>query len=239
MARSSYMPDREAGQVAWFARFVATLTPSAPLYGVSGSTLTSLTSLNDTVQSAWAAAADPTTRTRATVADKTAALAQMRAAVRPVVSVIQGTATVTDGMLVAAGLTVRKTKPTPRPAPSERPTLTVLGVDGRTVTVRLVGGTKRSRPDNAVSATVLTSAGPTRPLTADGYQFALNTTQTTVSVPFGPSETGDTVWITAFWNGSRGEISPAATAVSVDLPAGGALEVKTVRPTHLRIADAA
>ena len=72
------------------------------------------------------------------------------------------------------------------------------------------------------------SSGPTAPVENDEWKFAANTTRTTISIPFGPSATGDTVWITAFWSNSRDESGPAAAPVSVNLPAGGSVTYTAV-----------
>lgn len=224
MGKNSYMPDSKAAQVAWANNLVEVVQPEAANYGVPAPTMTAFAAINDTLQAAWTASQNEATRTKATVREREVALENMKKAARLIVLLIQGTATVTDGMLIRAGLTVRKTKPTPKPAPTAAPLLEIVKISGRVATLRLRGGDGRGRPAGAVSATVLTSEGPTRPMTIDDLRFTMNTTQTTVNVTFPPSTTGGTAWVTAFWNGSRGEVGAAAQPQELFLPPGGVIQ---------------
>ena len=83
--------------------------------------------------------------------------------------------------------------------------------------------TKRGKPAKVAGAMIFTHTGATAPQSIDTWRFATATTRTTIEIPFGPSATGDTVWVTAFWNNSRDESGPAGTPVSINLPAGGVL----------------
>ena len=238
MPRNSYMPATQADQYAWAVRLNNVLDTKAAAYGVPAATAALFSVVVGHLVAAYAAAGDPSTRTRGSVAAKNNAFAAMKAAAKGIVSIIQGTAGVTDQMKIDAGLTVRKTKPTPKPVPAAAPAITVTAVNGRTVTIQLRHGlSKRAKPANVASATILTSTGAAKPLSAGDFQFNQNTTLTTADVTFGPSETGDTVWITAFWSNNRGESGPAATPVSVSLPAGGA--IATQQMPVMRIAKAA
>lgn len=237
MSKSSYMPDKQADQVAWAAQFLGAVQANAPQYGVPATMVTAFSAIVGTMQEAWAAASNPATRTKGTVAAKDVAVKNMKTYARGMVSIVQGMPGVTDEMKITAGLTVRKTKPTPRPVPVQRPFVKVINVDGRTVRIELrQDAAKRGRPAGVASATVLTASGITSPMTADGWIFGSTTTRTTVDVPFPPSETGDTVWITAYWSNTRGETGPGATPISINLPAGGQMATKAQSSMKLRAA---
>ena len=175
-----------------------------------------------TLQAAWAVSSEDQTRTKGSVAATSNALAEMRAQARNLVSIIQGTPGVTDEMKIDAGLTVRKTTPTPRPSPTVAPYVEIVGTVGRTVTLRLgQSKARRGKPASAASATIFTHVGEAKPSEPGQWQYAKVTTLTSVELPFAPSETGGTVWITAFWTGTRGESGPNAQPISVELPAAG------------------
>jgi hypothetical protein len=73
-------------------------------------------------------------------------------------------------------------------------------------------------------------------LMAGEWTFATSTTKTSFELPFGPSATGDTVWISAFGQNAKDESGPASMPTSVNLPAGGALPREAEQPTPMRIA---
>lgn len=226
MSRDSYMPSKQADQVAWAQNFLTVVQGSLAAYGVSATLMTQFEALTNTLQEAWTAASNVSTRTRGNVAAKDDALRNMKAAARNLVSIIQGTPSVTDQMRLAAGVTVRSTGRTPTPVPAMYPWVgaTGTGPDGRTLVVELrQDKSKRGRPAKVAGATIYTATGPVAPTTADGWRVAANATKTTVAIPFPPSATGDTVWVTASWTNSLQQSGPAARPVSVNLPAGGEL----------------
>lgn len=229
------MPSKKAAQVIWAATFVNVVGNRTDQYGVPKDLMSQFTTINASLQAAWTVAQEPSTRTRGTVAAADNLLKSMRAAAKNLVSIIQGTPSVSDQMKIDAGLTVRKTTPSKKPSPSTSPFIQVNSVDGRTVTIELrQSKSKRGRPTQVAGATVLTYTGTEVPQDPSEWRFATNTSKTTVSVPFGPSTTGDTVFITAFWIGTRGESGPAATPVSVNLPAGGVLPSEAASERRIR-----
>ena len=64
--------------------------------------------------------------------------------------------------------------------------------------------------------------------------FVATTTDTTVQIAFPPSDNGDTVWITAMWVNAKSQTGPAATPVSVNLPAGGVLPQVEAKRSPMR-----
>ncbi len=236
MPNSSYMPAKQAEQVQWAATFMSVVGGQAAQYGVSAALMTEFDALNNTLQSAWSAAVEPSTRTKGTVAAKDAALREMKRAAKNLVSIIQGTPGVTEQMKVDAGLTVRKTHPSPKPAPTEQPLIQVKKVSGRNVTIELrQDAQRRAKPAAVTNALLFTYAGETAPMDTNLGSFVTTTTSRTVTIPFPPSATGDRVWVTAMWANAKAETGPAADPpVFVDLPAGGVLptEAASERPVR-------
>jgi hypothetical protein len=227
MARDSYMPDKQADQVLWSQTFVNVVGAAAAAYGVSATLMTAFETINTTLQTAWTAAIEPSTRTKGVVAAKNDALKAMKAAAKNLVSIIQGTPTVTDQMKIDAGVKVRDTHRSPVPAPANAPIVKVKSTNGRTVTIELLQtASKRSKPAKVTGATVFTHTGPTAPIEKSQWEFFISTSKTTIEIPFGASETGDTVWITAFWHNSKDQSGPAAAPICVDLPRSAAAPMK-------------
>lgn len=231
MSRGS-IPDKIAEQVEWSANLDAVVGPKIAAYGVPVAYWSAMTAANTALQQAWAAASKPETRTRVAVQALHSALKAMREAARNVVLAIRANPAVTPQMLVAAGITVPKAYRTPSPIPATSPILKVTRTDGRTATIELLqAANKRGKPARVMGAMVFTHVGAQPPFSAGGWQFATLTGRTTLEIPFPPSETGDTVWMTAAWVNDRKETGPAATPVSVNLPAAGGMPAEAGQPT--------
>jgi len=218
-----YMPPKQAEQVAWSQNFSTIISSSPATFGLTQPQADAFAGINTTLQQAYLRGTTEGTRTKISVAEKNTALKNMKVAARDLVSIIQGQA-ISAAQKIQLGITVRKDKPTPKPVPSQKPFVKVKKVDGRTVTIELrQDKSKRGKPANVAGATVFTASGDSAPESATDWKFVSNTTRTTLEIPFPPSATGDTVWITAFWNNAKDESGPAAKPVSVNLPAGGVL----------------
>ena len=138
-------------------------------------------------------------------------------------------------MKIDAGITVRKTTPGNKPAPTQSPVVQVTSVDGRTVTARLrQDGERRAKPAGVQNALVFSYTGENPPQDTNLWTFVMTTTKTTIQIPFGPSETGDKVWITAMWVNAKSETGAAAIPVSVNLPAGGTLPQMAEKKSPMR-----
>ncbi len=223
------MPSSQAAQVVW-SQNLATLIANKLVnnYGLSDSQIASFEQANSVLQAAYLASVEPTTRGRITNERKKLALKAMREQARNIVYTVRGNAALTSDQLLQLGISVPKTTRTPSPVPATSPVIKVLKTEGRLVTIELSQTkSRRGKPAKVAGATIFTFVGPVAPQGADGWKFVENTTRTTVELPFPPSSTGDTIWITAFWSNSRDESGPAALPVSTNLPAGGVLPKET------------
>ena len=229
MSRTSYMPDKQGAQVAWSLNFSTVINSAPTVFGLTEQQAQGFASVNTSLQASYLNGTNPSTKTKVTVAAKDTALRNMKIAARDLVSIIQGQPFVSPAQKEQLGITNRKTTTSTIPAPTQKPFIKIVKIDGRTVTVELRQNTsKRGKPAKVAGATVFTATGTAAPEGNEAWSFATNTTKTTFDIPFGPSSTGDTVWITAFWNNAKDQSGPAASAVSVNLPAGGVMpsEVK-------------
>ncbi|MGN6725531.1 MAG: hypothetical protein ACTHLZ_06410 [Tepidisphaeraceae bacterium] len=235
--RNSYMPAKLNEQVAWAANFVAIVMPAVTNYGVPQAMMTAFDTLNTQLQAAWLVSQSESTRTKLTVIQRDKLLKQMRAAAGKLVSIIQGTPDVTDDMLVAAGLTVRSTART-KPDMPLQPVVGVTRINGRDAFIEIMKARgSRGKPARVESATIMIATGDTCPMSMDGFSYYTTTGDTKVTLSFPPSDTGTTVWVTAFWTNTAKVSGPSCTPIPVQLPAGGNYQpVNTQKPAPMRVA---
>jgi hypothetical protein len=74
----------------------------------------------------------------------------------------------------------------------------------------------RGKPANATMATLFRHVGPTPPA---AWLPGTTLTRTKLTMPIPASQSGDTLWISAFWQNARGESGPTSRPISVMLPA--------------------
>ena len=224
---SHYMGRRLNEQVAWMQTFfnVASVDPVSA--GLTQVQVDDFGVLNTALQASWATVQEPSTRTRVTLTAFHNKLKQAKEMAYGLVAYVQASPVVTDDKKVALGVTVRDKTRTVKPAPTAKPFVKVVRTDDRTVYVQLQQEESvRGKPVNVTGATIFTHLGPTAPAALEQWGFSANVTRTRVALPFPPSETGDTAWITAFWRNGKDQAGPACRPISVNLPAGGALPVE-------------
>lgn len=222
--RTTYMPTRLIDQVAWSANFAGIISGGVPRFGLTQEQIDGFVAVNTTLQTAWTIAENPATNSEGARAARNSALQAMKSMASNLVSIIQGTPSVTDQEKVELGVTVRDKTPSKISAPSTKPFVMVKKVEDRMITIELwKDGASRGKPPFVTSGMVFTSTGPTAPTSVEQWKFAAVVTRTGITLPFPPSETVDTVWISAFWVNAKGESGPSATAVSAVLYPGGFL----------------
>jgi hypothetical protein len=222
MAYRSYLPDTDAALLAWSLNFSTRISAGATTYGLTSAQATAYAAVHASYAAALAAV-DPGTRNKSSVAAKNAARDALKAAVRPLVLLVQGTVTVTDAQKLALGLTVRA-QPSPIARPALPPVLDVVAVNGRTVTVRLhdaENAGKRGKPAYVKGAAVFSYVGAVAPEDPAAFKFEGNTTKTVVDVVFPNTVApGSVVYLTAMWFNERAQSGPACTPVSTHVQFG-------------------
>jgi len=225
MARNFYF-GKDADIVAGSANFSTLITANPTTFGLVAAQATAFAALNTTLQSAYAAAINPSTRTPVTVAAKDQAIANMRGNATMLAKIISSTASVTNAQLVSLGLLPRPAR-TPVPAPADAPVIDIVSVSGNTVKIRLHAAddsTKRGKPDGVDGAVVFSFVGASAPTDESAWTNEGITSKTVVDVAF-PSTVagGSKVWFTAFWFNARKQNGPAANPVSTNVAGGSAM----------------
>ena len=139
------------------------------------------------------------------------------ALLRPIYGAIAASATVSDTLKVNLGITIRKV-PSPQPAPSAAPAVSVVSVSGRSVRLRFRDATnphRVGRPVGVSSATILSYVGATPPASMGAWKFEANVSKVVVDVTFPNSvAAGSQVWFTVFWSNRKDEAGPPCDPVT-------------------------
>ena len=222
----SWLPLKDQDLRAFCEAFLATITPAPTTYGLAASDVTLLDGQVTDYSDKLAAAVEPSTRTRVSVAAKQMSRRTLMATMRNLYKKVIA-ANLTDDKLEALGLPLRDVQPTPIPAPAMKPTINIVSRDENTVKIKLTDPTdpnRRGRPPGVDGVAIFSFIGDEAPTTEAGWKFEGNTTRMSIDVVFPATvEPGSKVWLTAFYFNPRAMSGPAATPVSTFLPGGAAM----------------
>jgi hypothetical protein len=218
-----WLNTKDTPLLAFTQQFSTKLTATPTAYNCTAGQATSLAGLLATFSTALAAALDPETRGRSTLAAKNTAKTALISEVRALAKQIQGSQNVTDQQRTDLGLPVRA-QPTPIPPPATAPTIDILSAVGRTVTLKLhdsTGAVKRGKPPFVNGACVYSFVGATPPDDATAWTFEGITSLVKFPVQFPTTvAAGAQVWFCAFWFNERKQNGPASDKVTINIPGG-------------------
>lgn len=213
-----FPPSKDADLLSWSSNFDSLITASAVTYGLDAGQATAYTALHDSFVSAYNISQNPNTNSKANVNAKNVAkdnLLNGSGGAWDLVDIVQAFPGTTDVMRGQLGLRIPDSDPTPVPAPSTAPDLSIISTFGRTIKVRLrdqENPDSRGKPDGVQGATVIYHVGESAPSDPAQWTFAMNVSKTTFDVEVPSSiEAGSKVFLTAFWFNARKESSPAAS----------------------------
>jgi hypothetical protein len=220
----NFYTGSDADLASGSANAVSIITPVPATYGVTAPQITAYGVLTTNFNDLLALAIAPATRTPVSIADKNNAKDTLKEASVNLAKIITATQTVTNAMLIALRMNERVI-PTPRPVPGTPPTVEVISVAGRLVTIRVHDTETEGRglPFGAVGANIYSYAGPTAPSDPREYHFEGMATRAKTQIVFPDSvASGATIWLSAQWVSRRGDTSVGSTPMCFTLQ-GGAL----------------
>ena len=227
---TGFLPETDSGLLSFSYNFATILVANPVSLGLTAAAASAYQAKQVAYDDALQTATDPNTRGGATIFAKNTAKDALIADTRAVARIIQNNPAVTDQQRYDLGLTIRKTTPTPKPAPTTSPKVEVLSTMGHVVTVRLsdaASTTKRGRPANVDGATVMAFVGDAPSANVNDWTFMGNFAKTVCDLTFDASvPNGATIWVSAFWIGSKMNSGPASTPVPCNLP--GSMASSTV-----------
>ena len=224
------IPFKDSLLVAWGANFDQKATLSPITYSLTAAQALSFhTAYNTYVTSynAVASAHAAGSRSRMLTTTKDANKAALFRIGRELYGIVQDSNSVTPANKQDIGVVVKKTTPSPIPAPGTAPGISILATVGNTVKLRLYDLNdiaKRGKPPLVDGASVFSFVGAAAPVDESAWKFEGMTARTRVDIVFPPiTPTGSKVWFTAFWFNDRKVPGPAATPVGINIPGGAAM----------------
>lgn len=211
--------------LSWSASFAARLAGDPTAYGVTEGQAAAFAELQAVFAEAYGRARSPATATKGATAAKNGARRAMEREARRLARIIGAAPGVTAAQKIDLGLCARPAGPGPAlPQPATAPLLSVVGVRGRRVTLRLRDGeapTRRARPHGVMGAVVLVYVGDQPPADPSAWRYQGLVGATKLDVDFTANlPPGTKVWLTARWSSPRGEVGPSASPVSAYLQQG-------------------
>jgi hypothetical protein len=157
----TYIPNRDVDFSLWLNNFG--LQINDPGYGLAPADLTAIENLigNQNFVEKLVAATNPETRTPVTVQAKDNARAAVEAGLRPYCVQISMDSAISDSLKVALGVTVRKESPTPVPAPTIAPEISLVAATPlcQKLQIRPIGSTSKAKPAGCVAIELARSIG--------------------------------------------------------------------------------
>lgn len=169
-------------------------------------------------------ALDPTTRTRPVIAAKNTSKLALIANAKLLLRLIAAHPGLTDFQRESLGMNLPN-PPSPQPAPSTQPLVSIAGTGGGQAAIRLRDETapdRRAKPAGVASALVaiaVTAADAPEP-SFDGVKFDVVATRTNYTLDLPPEATaGKRLWLRACWANERGMPGPASVVASAVIAA--------------------
>lgn len=222
-----YIPSKDGDVLAYTLNFSTYLTAHAVALGMTAANATTYAGLQSDYAAALKAATEPSTRGKATIANKDAAKKQIVALTRSYAQMIGRNVNVTNEQRLALGLNIRKQR-TVVPPPATAPVIQVLSVNAWTVRLKLknADGTRRARPVGAIGAAVFSYAGSAPPVSLSDWKYEGVCGKDIIEIVTDADlPSGAKVWLTAQWFSARKETSPCCNPVSTIIQGGGVQSV--------------
>ena len=218
-----FFSGTDAELLAGAANFSTLITAAPGPLGLSAGQATFYATLNASYATSYAAATNPGTRTKAAIATKDTARANLVANSRQLANIIYSTVGVTNTQRVLLGLK-ENIKPSPVPQPSSAPLVDFISTVSRTVKIRIHDGTtpKKSKPAGVKSASVYSFVGLTAPANVDAWKYEGNANKSVFDITFPDSvANGALIWVAAIWKNAKNQSGPPSDPISINIPGGG------------------
>jgi hypothetical protein len=208
---ASWIPVNDDALDPFVNNFQTLIAANPTNYGLVAADATAITAAYTSWHTAFLAAINPTTRTKATVATKNTQKTNVLQVVRRYAATIRANHGISDALKIGLGVHIPDTVPTPVPPPTTQPVLTIVDAGIGSQVLRAADQTtpnKRARPVGTTGLLLFravdTAAAPD-PTTA---QFLTFLTRSDFTSTFTMADNGKTATYFARWTNSRGELGP-------------------------------
>lgn len=212
-----YIPSKLASLGLWATNFSSLITASPTTYGLTAPNASAISSAVSPFTAALAVSTNLSTRTRATVAATQSAKAAMLAVVRPFAQTVSRNSGVTPEHKAALGVNTRTNTPSPIPAPSTNPIISVISAAPLEQTVRASDSTtpdKRAKPFGALGMLLYGKASLTPITNIDELPVVQIVTKQPIKVAFDSADRGKTMYYYGRWYNRKGQLGPASSIAS-------------------------
>ncbi len=219
---SSWLPLSDAGFDDFYLNFKTLIAANPTNYALDSADGTALSSDYTAWHNAFLAATQETTRTKATVATKNTQKGVSLPLVRGYAAQIRVNRAVSEALKIGLGLHIPDTVPTPVPAPSTKPVLSIARIDQGFQNVRVTDEAtpnKRSRPVGSAGMLVYRAIGETSVNEPDTATFLGFYGRPDFTNTFTSADRGKTVTYFARWTNAKGETGPWSQGVSGSIAA--------------------
>lgn len=239
------IPTVDTKLATFSANFDARITAAPATFALTAAQATAYSDLHKPYLAAQQAVADARAagnRSKNLTTARDSAKKALLAYARQLYTFVQASGAVADADKVLLGVHVRQGGHHRRPMPTQRPTVTVVSVETRTVTVAVrptADGDRKARPAGAVTAWVYTFVGADYPADPARWAFQGAASKSPHPVTFPDTVAGgQKVWVCAAWVNARGEAGPISVPASTYLQGGGtnANDAASEEPAGMRIA---
>lgn len=216
---ANYLPTREADLLGWSNNFATKLVGGPADYGITQADATNYQALQTAFAMTYAAATNPNTRNKPSIAAKNTAKQSMIEATRSLVQIIQYGPEITNMKREELDIPIRDNEPTPIGLPTEMPRLSVTRVTGAVLELEILNQeNQRRKPAGVRTAWIYTYVGPAPSPDLKLWRFEGGSTRSNPTIEFPESVTAGTeVWITALWVNPTDQPGPACAPVKAHI----------------------
>lgn len=221
MAQNPYIPPRDADFNNWFDNFSTRITATPALFGLTAGDAVQIAAAFTSWNDAYVAAITPSTRTPLAVAAKNNERAAAEAVIRPYAINVRDNEGVTDADKLDLGLNVPDTTPTPIPAPSSSPVITIVGATPLQTTLRVADETTpnvRKKPFGAITCELWRTVAATENPDPTAATFVGDFSRVPFPVDNEVGQAGLVATYFARWKTARGLVGPWSIAASFTIP---------------------
>lgn len=220
---TNYIPNRDTDLITWADNFAGLITGSPTTYGLVAGDATSIQSVVDAFDAAYALAVGPTTRTPATITAKDDAKIAMLAVVRPFAQLVANNAGVSPSLKVGLGINPRTNSRTPITNPTTYPVITPTMALPLQHVLRyrdyLSSPTVKAKPAGVLSLQLFRKVSATPITDPAGLEFDSNVTKAPFLIEFDSADAGKVCYYAGRWCTRTGLVGPWSAVSSMTVAA--------------------
>jgi hypothetical protein len=217
-----YIPPRDSDLVPWATNFRTLIVAAPATYGLVAADGVAITAVVDPYLAAQVLVDNPATRTPVTIADKNNKKQAMLVVLRAYASTIRINAGVTDADKLALGLNLPNNNPSPIPAPTSSPIVTIIGATPSQLTLRYADENtpaSRRKPQGVTALQLFVGVSTIALNDPDLTAFDSLVTKQPVAVTFDPTDAGKVATMFGRWSTRTGLVGPFSLPATFIIPA--------------------